>query len=188
MSDTCREINAGALAALAFDAGVSLPNELSALIHIALDDMDTLDRAKFSANARHYIVPDRNGGVCEVCLAGGVMAARLGADSLSFFRLDFLAPDYVDVSRKIVAIDNARCGELNYALAGVAYGSRAREGEEFLEFKDRLGRELTAAQRAVVDRCRRAPVSFANFRDWREYDIFKKDMREMANDLESVGL
>ena len=60
----------------------TLPNKLSALIEVAIQDARKLDRIRYSPNHLHYHSPQESWKspvipCCEVCDAGAVMAGTL---------------------------------------------------------------------------------------------------------------
>jgi hypothetical protein len=92
---------------------VRLPNKLSALLRIAVKDAKACEadpRYKLAMDTWH--TPRSPGGVCEVCLAGSVMAKTLG------LRRDVSASPYsytTSVERRLRALDYMRMGEFDYA-------------------------------------------------------------------------
>jgi len=89
-----------------------LPDRPSELIRVALDDLE-----KCEADPRYethmYSWHDPHDGKCLVCMAGAVMAKRLGAPpalSLAPYSYDF------QTARKLRAIDYGRCGLLDEML------------------------------------------------------------------------
>lgn len=92
-----------------------LPNKLSALLKIALTDLEAIEKSaryKVQMGSWHYPGDD---GKCEVCLAGAVMAKRGGADR----RLSLEPESFYDekTACKLRAIDSLRGGNLRYAFS-----------------------------------------------------------------------
>lgn len=83
-----------------------LPKSMSGLIEIALADARSLDPMLYNPNGRHWHAR-MNGGPCQVCLAGSVIAGTLDAPS---HRNRFPWSFDRDTENKLCAIDSMRCG------------------------------------------------------------------------------
>lgn len=95
---------------------VELPTKLSDLINLALDDLIKCEEMsdKYKVDMAYYC-DNSNSGKCFVCFAGAVMAQTLKCDG------DHLTTEYLITESKysnvIDALDDVRCGCVNYALA-----------------------------------------------------------------------
>lgn len=96
-----------------------LPNTLSALIEVALEDLDRAEASRlYEVNMNQWHTPGGHeaGDKCEVCFAGGVIAFTLDGD------IDRpLSPGSFDpaTTRKLLALDNVRCGAVEAALENI---------------------------------------------------------------------
>lgn len=166
-----------------------LPNALSGLLRRALADGEALPRDRYRADARQWHGCEE--GATRVCLAGMTMANAL-ADGLR--EDDETCPaDYETrgdgAAGKLRAIDFARTGRIQAALCALDgdWSNCARAagatGERVV-----CDEAMTDAARAVLAKWRENPPRFGEFHDWADFDRFASEAREMASDLESVGL
>jgi hypothetical protein len=95
---------------------VSLPNKLSALIRVALDDEARAHKSKqyeMFMGVWHRPLPSEL-NKCQVCLAGAVMAFTMNADPRSDVSPStYSTPD----RRKLSSLDSVRQGHMIEALA-----------------------------------------------------------------------
>lgn len=85
-----------------------LPDKLSALILLALDDLKKAERSKkYKIDMGGWHHPNSH---CSVCFAGAVIAFSLGADPKK--RIDPYDFD-TDTRHKLLALNSARCGFFN---------------------------------------------------------------------------
>jgi len=138
---------------------IDLPNKPSELIRLALID---LHRAE---NTPGYIVKmytwheqDAELGRCVVCLAGSVMAMRLGSDINETVWPDSFG---VETGNKLAALDSFRKG-------------RVREGFEDMDIEWEWDNSNIPAV---------FPVEKYEY----DPKLFKRDMNELANMLEREG-
>lgn len=90
-----------------------LPNKPSALIHVALKDLELCEAdPRYEVNMADWHEPD-NDGTCYVCLAGAVMAKTCGANPKE--RFDF-SNFHGHTPRKLEALDAFRVGAVEYGL------------------------------------------------------------------------
>lgn len=102
-----------------------LPNKLSALILLALDDLKRAERSKkYEVNMHLWHSPNSH---CNVCFAGGVMAFSLGANSNDL--LDPLDFDH-DTSRKLNALNLARIGNFGFAQSWMMKSDKIKDKTE----------------------------------------------------------
>lgn len=90
---------------------VTLPDEPSALIRLALRDLEKAERSRlYTIDMDNWHLPN---GVCKVCFAGSVMAFSLGAR-----RHDRVEPEDFDndTRRKLIALNYFRSGRIEYGL------------------------------------------------------------------------
>ncbi len=96
-----------------------LPNKLSDILTIALEDLDRVEAdPTYSVDMGNWHYNNTDNGRCEVCLAGAVMAKTLGVSSNKT-----RGPEYTSCDAKLRAIDSARKGLVHVALhlCGVDY-------------------------------------------------------------------
>lgn len=100
----------------------ALPDKPSALIRVALDDLGVIENSpEYRVDMRvwHYPVEDNEGeftGVCEVCLAGAVMA-RLSGFNPALDLTPHPACGYsLDLTNKLLALDWFRAGQIDEGL------------------------------------------------------------------------
>ena len=149
----------------------TLPDTLSALIRVAVDDARRLDRDAYRPHwsAWHEPLYDADRpqliGRCEVCLAGCVIAGTLGQDLQEEAEpSDF---DY-ETGYKLFALEDVRQGNLESAL------------------------DLMSYQKHVVAEKRSALASIPRLRDdefddWHSFDAFLDDLGDVADQLEVLG-
>ena len=136
----------------------TLPDKPSQLLRRALRDLETVEKSP------HYRIQMDNwhrpayGGVCEVCLAGSVIANSLEWDRKERVIPNMSDPEPLDefLTKKIYAIDSFRCGDIREAL-----------------------------QRLGGDYDRWADIEVHDYHD--NPDLFKRDMRNIARLLEANG-
>lgn len=95
---------------------VTLPDKPSALIRLALQDLEKAEKSRlYAIEMRDWHAPK---GVCEVCFAGSVMAYSLGAK-----RHDLVTPRYFDddTRRKLIALNFFRCGRIEDGLCEMGH-------------------------------------------------------------------
>ncbi len=94
-------------------------------LHVALkqafDDLKWCENQpeKFSVNMSRWVGP-RDGGGCEVCLAGAVMARRLNATK---FNKRALSGKHVPTQQMLFALDALRRGKVTAACYWISNGS-----------------------------------------------------------------
>lgn len=95
-----------------------LPDKLSKLILLGLDDLTKAERSKdYEVDMENWHTPN---SICRICFAGSVMAFSLGADrETKAYPSDFGK----EVKEKLFALDEARNGEFASAQC---YLERAR--------------------------------------------------------------
>lgn len=93
---------------------VKLPDAPSALIRLALDDLRKCETsAKYWINMGEWHGPnDGDHEVCDVCLAGAVMAQSLDADSRAYTT----PGEFGNNSKKLTALDSFRAGSVHEGL------------------------------------------------------------------------
>lgn len=134
---------------------VSLPDKLSDLITVALDDMEKVrkdNKYKFDMSSWHEPDPcfhelpdsvrhinDIPNIICNVCMAGAVMAKTLNANH----RFRVLPEMYIgETENKLDAIDDFRSGcvseaarKLDQYATGLDFISEADKYESFVDFE-----------------------------------------------------
>ena len=141
-----------------------LPNKLSSLIRVALDDLHKVENdPKFRVDMSDWYHSNSH---CAVCFAGGVMAFSLGkgANGGHQYPENFGRQN----EGKLVAIDQCRIGDFSSALD---------------EMRDHGCDWITDEHIAKAERVDRFVVGYD--RSKRE---FKAQMRKAAIELRSLGL
>ncbi len=137
------------------DVPAKLPDKPSELIRVALADLEKCEKDpgyKIEMDVWHE--PRSEGGKCEVCLAGSVMAKTLSVDRI----MDADPSEFPEaVHLKLCALDSFRCGEVTEAFLGMRIGDGIRQisdreikpyslnPAQFKEDMNRLADELEAA-------------------------------------------
>jgi hypothetical protein len=133
-----------------------LPDKPSALIRLALRDLEKCERSKrYGINMAEWHKPN---GVCEVCLAGAVMAKTLSVPANVHLDPFAMLPHQDDSARKLIALDYFRCGQVNAGIINMGVT---------------CGRYI-------------GPERITNYLDNKPQ--FKKDMRKLAAMLAKEGL
>jgi len=103
------------------DMKKTLPKKPSKLLTVALEDMGKARRSrKYILDMEDWHVPGyASGKPCEVCVAGAVMALRLGADPKKDYYDDDFGPDNGD---RLCAIDLFRNGAIRSAFESLSTG------------------------------------------------------------------
>lgn len=89
-----------------------LPNKPSALIRVAMDDLNRVERLKgYTVDMDIWHNPSH--GKCNVCFAGAIMSQTLKADPE-----DSMDPGMYnkDIEGKLEALNGFRCGAVSYGL------------------------------------------------------------------------
>jgi hypothetical protein len=95
-----------------------LPDKPSALIRVALEDLDKAIAKGHTINMGWWVSPNGDGKTCEVCLAGAVMLDKFPA--LIEWATEEVCPTHigeVQVERKLFALNEFRRGEIEDAFA-----------------------------------------------------------------------
>ncbi len=93
-----------------FGKAAELPDEPSALIRLAINDLEVIEKLPQYTIDMGYWHQAANGNQCAVCLAGAVMARTLKTPFREYNTpLDFKD---LDVQNKLAALDHFRCGRL----------------------------------------------------------------------------
>ena len=142
----------------------ALPDKLSELIDVAIQDAKKLDRDKYTPSYIYYYMPDnRDDKRCYVCDAGSVMVGTLLVNT--DMQVD---PSEFDVSteRKLEALDHARRGAYSMAV-------------------EQLGFCLTIRQAQALDKIQRSP--WMEYRTWEDFDKHLSHMKRVAGQLRAMG-
>jgi len=135
-----------------------LPKKPSALVKLALSDLNRVERSKgYTVDMKRF---HSGGRTCRVCFAGAVMAKSLGlAKNETWLPGDFDR----EVRSALWALDALRSGEVGEALEELEIEGHLNENDEC-----DLDRKVTPYKVSPAD--------------------FRADMRELVRDLEEVGL
>lgn len=165
-------------------ANAELPDKLSDLIEFAIEAGKALDRNVYVAKWERWHGPGYSrDGRCGVCLAGAVMADRLGGSP----EREIDPVDFVDcegsVASKLYALDYARRGRL-FDAADILMGG----GGDSMAGRYQRENAFTSEQLAVFRRYEARPPRHGGFVDWAGFDRFCDEAQVMAIDLRLVGL
>ena len=142
-----------------------LPNTLSELIMVAVNDARKLDRKKYWPYyaSYHYAHPKHGG--CSVCDAGAVMAGTLRLDHATTAEpTDF--PD--SVQRKLLALDLARQGDYSSAI-------------ELIMDRDCENSHEALNEEDFED------SPYKDYEDWDEFECHLQHMEDIARQLKDLG-
>lgn len=155
-------------------ASPKLPNKLSKLIRIALEDLEKCEVDSFYLiDMYDWVLKDNQDESCSVCFAGAVMVNRYSEvmDKLAnqkdneFF---YFLPCDVGDERKLIALENIRVGKIHAALSEFGFKY--------------YGPVYTFKQQREIDRLSLAPVGSKDYYMWKMY------MCDTIAMLESRGL
>lgn len=105
----------------------TLPHKLWQLLQLALDDLKKVendDKYSICMDLWHFPID----GVCEVCLAGAVMAKTLEADTMSQFHPSQFGSK---LSCKLKALNFLRIGQMGLALTEMGYQENDIKGIDY---------------------------------------------------------
>lgn len=111
-----------------------LPDKPSELIAVALRDLAKAERSpKYEINMGRWFQKD--GDICEVCLAGSVIAFSLKPDKSVRALEPNNYPD--DIEHKLEALDEFRCGNIGSGLSylGIELPRFLADEESFPEYE-----------------------------------------------------
>ena len=144
----------------------ALPDKLSELIDVAIQDAKKLDRDKYTPSYIYYYMPEEpyyDNASCYVCDAGAVMVGTLLVDKNS--QAD-PSEFHVSTERKLDALDHARRGAYSMAV-------------------EQLGFCLTIRQAQALDKIQRSP--WMEYRTWEDFDKHLSHMKRVAGQLRAMG-
>ena len=142
-----------------------LPNKLSELIMVAVEDARKLDRKTYWPHFASYHVAHPKHGGCAVCDAGAVMAGTLGLDpTTTAMPVDF----HDSVERKLLALDLARQGGYSAAIE-LIMDRDCEKGHEDLNEED------------FED------SPYQDYEDWDEFECHLQHMEDIARQLNELG-
>ena len=152
------------------------PNKLSDLIDLAIADARKLDRNRYIPMWSTWHAPGDGADQCMICLAGSVIAGRLGCPmdaSVEVTTSDMAEP-------KSTTIESRDWRQALWALDCV------REGDWFEAFHELHGRfpetELYETLEAMPE-----PL-YTEFESWERLDTHLGSLAERANELREIGL
>ena len=159
------------------EAEIVLPDKLSELFTLALDDAEGLDREEYEASARHWHEREKGIGRCGVCLAGFVAVRSLGMDIDSSGGTE----NYSDeIQCKLMALDVARKGNLTVALE---FTGQLKCPMTFSEHKERAVRFSALNESVEVSNMK----VHSEFENWCEFEDFSYFARRVVTLLKSYG-
>lgn len=173
--------------------GKELPDKLSDLLELALNDASKLNRDRYSMDSDvwHRNAQERYDGKCGVCLAGAVMARTLKVPHRATCELDNVSNDERRLYDKLAAIDFARMGRIDEALMCLADGWPWTDlsYQEERAKKDAFEASLTPAQVAILDKWIETDLNVWPYgpQDWDHFDETLPQYREIIAELRAVG-
>ena len=172
---------------------IRLPDDLSALVGLAVDKMESLNRDIYVPDARVWHWGHRDGRPCRINYSGAVMAAVLGVRPHQIVNPDDLGEeDETFYNARLHAIDSV------YRLCDIEMGMLLAAGyDEILRDDFDAGglyaglRKLFTPERAAVVAKWREYAEYVDadalFKGWDEVETSSVVMREIAHDLRRVG-
>lgn len=112
---------------------VELPNKLSALLRMAVEDAHVIEQTPgYQLNMHRWHAPDPS-GICQVCMAGAVIARKAIVPKSEHFH-----PEYdTTLGRKLAAINQMRAGNMftafQYLSGGGSLPSLSIQQEDALQ-------------------------------------------------------
>lgn len=146
----------------------TLPNELSDLLDVAVQDLVKVERSpRYIVDMCSWYLKETD-GPCQVCLAGAVLAKSVLKEP-PVVDIDSIEPRQMRASirRKMVALDGLRVGNIVRA-----YGN----------LKGKMMANLSPGLLARLDKLERSIVGYAA-----NPTLFKKQLRTLRNDLRAEG-
>ena len=145
-----------------------VPDKLSALVRLAIEDGEALDRNVYSAFAFNWHIPLENSDwECEVCLAGMVIANSFKVSRDTIVDIDQFSDG--SVRNKLSAINAFRAGYIGEALGYLGYANPGH----------------ALANKGIP---LRVDFQYEGFHGWGEYDLFIEEALPIVEQLETAGL
>ena len=139
-----------------------LPNTLSALIMVAVNDANKLDRDQYAPHFYYFHLKSKH-SKCRICDAGAVMAGTLRKPIDQVYQSeDFVYP----INYKLMALDKARRGlysQAAFLVAGI-------DGQKLLSLDEKI-----------------KPSPYMSYKNWEEFDKHMDFMEGVAHQLEALG-
>ena len=151
----------------------TLPVLLSHLMEAAANEAEKLDRKQYHPSSGNWHAPETryNGQkVCEICVAGALIAGRLKAPADCDVNPDFYNHS---IETKLRMLDFARIGMLKSAIAGL---------EKDVQDAPMIHIEQFDEVHAIS-----STIENSDFRTWREFDRHLKSLRRAAAQLRKIG-
>lgn len=141
-------------------AEIKLPDKMSELLKVAVDDLEQIEKdPNYRINMAQWHAP--TGDKCEVCLAGATLATRgIPRDVEIDPSTPINSAEGIKVYDKLCAINSLRTGSVNTAA-------------EYLGITDTS--RLSKIKHVAMTRYEHGP------------EAFKRELRELAADLEQYG-
>lgn len=153
--------------------GDKLPKVPSELLELAITDAASLDRDRYTPQAHSYHKPLLTEQLCQVCLAGAIMAGTIGIKNnedltpLELFQNGRITKNDM---KALTAVDNARAGAWHVFLH-ILY-IRPENTPNY----DQLQQEL-----------KEQPNLHDHFQNWEQFDEHVKHIRNCTRILKSHG-
>jgi hypothetical protein len=93
---------------------IELPEKLSELIEVALEDLEKVERLPKVYRVEMSTWHRQEEGLCSVCLAGVVIAMRLGLAPTETLKISSSAPN--KTQKALLALNATRCGAVQDAV------------------------------------------------------------------------
>ena len=157
-----------------------LPDKLSDLIDLAIDDALSLDRAKYIPCHDYWHQPSFEGegpGSCAICFAGAAIAGTLKISPDKYYSPGILSsvrkmnrPNERRIFCKLHALEAVRIGNINAALM----------------FMSDTDLNFNSAHRVVIKAAGR-PEGASFFRTWSDFERFLDWAGKVASELRKLG-
>ena len=151
----------------------TLPDKLSELLALALDEADKLDRELYQPTCYYWHEFILGSERCSLCLAGFVIAGVLSGHA----KINLKPPDFNNVTRqKLRALEAVREGNFGEALMETGQIPESARGEAQNMVWSREG-----------DSCVELMMNSSRFSDWEDFEEFKFHARKVVTLLKILG-
>ena len=159
---------------------VILPNRLTALVTLALEEAKKLDRELYNPASWTWHDPSFDGIPCRVCLAGCLIAGPLRGDAGRSMQLCYFD---LEIRMKLLAVESFRKGHFGGALLRTLQidGSTDDPYSESAVKVDRKIDEMDEEQYSVLMN------TYSEFVNWNQFDAFTLYAKRVVGLLERMG-
>ena len=160
-----------------------LPDKLSALVTMAFEDSDKLDRALYEPMSERWHDFNSETNRCEVCLAGMVMAGGLEADRARTISPSLSPLDFNNAtSEKLNALELFRGSDFGWALQKMGQISELTV-EGLIEARVLAHNKVSRAANYYAKRM----LELSSFSNWDQFDDFSYHAKRVVVRLEAMG-